>query len=120
MKKSFLLHSSCLLVMLLSMVPLMSSAADLDIKLNLMNGGPLTSDEVSAGTNVSFGINSAGTRVAADDASAVVVFNNFKFHDNTHGLTPGTVTVKVPGSAKITVGNGAWGSDVTVKDASGN
>ena len=73
-----------------------------------MNGGPLTSDEVSAGSSVSFGINSAGTRVAADDASAVVVFNNFKFHDNTHGLTPGTVTIKVSGSAKITVGNCAW------------
>jgi uncharacterized repeat protein (TIGR02543 family) len=120
MKKPFLLHFLCLLVMLLSIVPLMSSAADLDIKLNLMNGGPLTSDEVSAGSSVSFGINSAGTRVAADDASAVVVFNNFKFHDNTHGLTPGTVTIKVPGSAKITVGNCAWGSDVTVKDASDN
>jgi uncharacterized repeat protein (TIGR02543 family) len=119
MKKFFLLHSFGLLAMLLSMIPLTSSANDLDIKLNLMNGGPLTSDEVSTGSTVSFGINSAGTRVAADDASAVVVFNNFKFHDNTHGLTPGSVTIKVPGSVKISVGNCAWGGDVTVKDASG-
>lgn len=119
MKKTFHSFLCRMVISILAIAPLGAFAEDISIKLNLMNGGPLTSEEITNKSTVSFGINSAGTRVAADDATAVLVFNNFKYHSDQHGLNPGTVTVKAPGSVKISVGNCAWGSAVTVKDASG-
>ena len=118
--KKLLLHGRYLLATFLALLCTCAFADNINVSVNLMNGGPLTTEEVTNKTTVSFGINSAGTRVAADDVTAVVVFNNFTFHDNTHGLTPGTVTIKAPGNVQISVGNCAWGSDVTVKDADGN
>lgn len=113
------LHGRCLLVMLLSLLCTGAWADDINISVNLMNGGPLTSAETAAKSTLSFGINSAGTRVAADDATAIVVFNSFTYHDNQHGFTPGTVTIKAPGSVMITVGNCKYGSTATVTDAGG-
>ncbi len=76
----------------------------------------LTAEEIANKSEVSFGLTAEGNRVGVDDASAAWTFTGFKYHSDEHGLNPGTITVKVPGSVKIKYGTCAWGSDVTVKN----
>ena len=94
-----------------------------DIKLNLMNGNFLSKEEIDNKTQVTFGIaiaeDGTPTRVAADDATANIILNNYKYHSNEHGFNPGTATVKVQGPVKISIGTCAWGGDVTITDAGG-
>lgn len=90
-----------------------------DIKADFTNGAFITSEETS---NVTVGLkmNEDGTytRVAADAADANAVITG-KFHSNDHGLQNFSATVAVEGTVKITIGACGWGSDVTVKDATG-
>ena len=90
-----------------------------DIKADFTNGVFITSEETS---NVTAGLkmNDDGsyTRVAADAADANAVITG-KFHSNDHGLQNFSATVAVEGTVKITIGACGWGSDVTVKDATG-
>ncbi|MBQ7452281.1 MAG: hypothetical protein IJV60_07020, partial [Prevotella sp.] len=90
-----------------------------DIKADFTNGAFITSEETS---NVTAGLkmNDDGsyTRVAADAADANAVITG-KFHSNDHGLQNFSATVAVEGTVKITIGACGWGSDVTVKDATG-
>lgn len=122
---TFLLLVGCLLGVLPSYALKTENASGFrDIELNLMNGNFLTADEITNQTTVSFGVaiaeDGTATRVAADDASANVVLQNFKFHSDDHGFNPGTFIVPVKGSVKISYGTCAWGGDVAVKDASGS
>ena len=52
-----------------------------DIKLNLMNGNFLSDEEINNKTQVTFGIaiaeDGTPTRVAADDATANIILNNY-------------------------------------------
>lgn len=57
-------------------------------------------------------------RVAADAEDAQMVVTGAKYHGD-HGVVPGTMTVKVAGNTKITIGGCNWGSAVTVTDANG-
>lgn len=94
-----------------------------DIKIDLTNGNYLTAAE-KPGENqpslsIGFAVANDGTvsRVDAADASAAIVLNG-KFHSDQHGWQNFSSTVKVDGPVKITFGCCAWGSDVTVKNAS--
>lgn len=72
--------------------------------LNNENGTMLTSAETAAqGNAVSFGINAAGERVAADAADAVVTISGNYYND--HGVTNLVATVKATGNMMITIGN---------------
>ena len=72
--------------------------------LNNENGTMLTSAEIAAqGNTVSFGINAAGERVAADAADAVVTISGNYYND--HGVTNLVATVKATGNMMITIGN---------------
>ena len=101
-----------------------SSSSFQDISVNLTNWNFLTQEEIDAKSAISFGIaiaeDGASTRVAADDATANIVFQNFKPHSAEHGLNPGTAIVPVDGMVKISIGACRWGGEVTVKDAAGN
>ena len=93
-----------------------------DIEVNL-TGSLVNNDEKVEGTNIRFGviINEDGTqqRVAADDPGANIVVDGI-WHDDSHGWTKTTATVKVPGDVKIGIGNCQYGSaTVTVKNANG-
>ena len=100
-----------------------NSSGFTDIKLDLMKGNFLTSDEIANKNQVTFGIAIAAdgtqTRVSADDASANIVLKDFKYHSDEHGLNPGTAIVKVQGAVKISIGTCAWGGDVTITNADG-
>lgn len=93
-----------------------------DIKVDLTNGGLLTSEEQSAQSSVTLGVAVAAdgsvSRVAADaaDANAVITC---KFHSADHGMQNFSATVPVTGPVKITFGSCAWGSNVSVKNAAG-
>lgn len=93
-----------------------------DIKVDLTNGGLLTTEEQSAGQSVTFGIAVAAdgtvSRVAANatDANAVITC---KYHSSEHGMQNFTATVPVTGPVKITFGSCAWGGAVSVKNAAG-
>ena len=95
-----------------------------DIQLNLMNGNFLSDEEINNKTQVTFGIaiaeDGTPTRVAADDATANIILNNYKYHSNEHGFNPGTATVKVQGPVKISIGACAYGNNVTVKNEAGD
>ena len=95
-----------------------------DIKLNLMNGNFLSDEEINNKTQVTFGIaiaeDGTPTRVAADDATANIILNNYKYHSNEHGFNPGTATVKVQGPVKISIGACAYGNNVTIKNEAGD
>ena len=95
-----------------------------DIKLNLMNGNFLSDEEINNKTQVTFGIaiaeDGTPTRVAADDATANIILNNYKYHSNEHGFNPGTAAVKVQGPVKISIGACAYGNNVTVKNEAGD
>ena len=71
--------------------------------LNNETGSILTSEEQVQGTQVSFGINAANERVAADADDAVVVVNGNYWND--HGFNGVTLTVKATGNMKFTIGN---------------
>ena len=100
-----------------------NSSGFTDIKLDLMKGNFLTSDEIANRNQVTFGIaiaeDGTQTRVSADDASANIVLKDFKYHSDEHGLNPGTAIVKVQGAVKISIGTCAWGGDVTITNADG-
>lgn len=100
-----------------------NSSGFTDIKLDLMKGNFLTSDEIANKNQVTFGIaiaeDGAQTRVSADDASANIVLKDFKYHSDEHGLNPGTAIVKVQGAVRISIGTCAWGGDVTITNADG-
>lgn len=100
-----------------------NSSGFTDIKLDLMKGNFLTSDEIANKNQVTFGIaiaeDGTQTRVSADDASANIILKDFKYHSNEHGLNPGTAIVKVQGAVKISIGTCAWGGDVTITNADG-
>jgi len=100
-----------------------NSSGFTDIKLDLMKGNFLTSDEIANKNQVTFGIaiaeDGTQTRVSADDASANIVLKDFKYHSDEHGLNPGTAIVKVQGAVKISIGTCAWGGDVTITNADG-
>ena len=100
-----------------------NSSGFTDIKLDLMKGNFLTSDEIANKNQVIFGIaiaeDGTQTRVSADDASANIVLKDFKYHSDEHGLNPGTAIVKVQGAVKISIGTCAWGGDVTITNADG-
>ncbi len=51
---------------------------------------------------------------------AVLTFSGYKFHSDTYGIVPGTLTVDVQGPVKISVGNCNFGGTVTVTDTLGN
>ena len=61
-----------------------NSSGFTDIKLDLMKGNFLTSDEIANKNQVTFGIaiaeDGTQTRVSADDASANIVLKDFKYH----------------------------------------
>ena len=91
---------------------------DFSAVLNNQTGTLLTSEEQVQGTAVSFGVTHAGTRVAADDPSAVAVISG-KYHSE-HGLTNLSVAAKVGGAVKISVGQCTFSSNtITVKNSSG-
>ena len=100
-----------------------NSSGFTDIKLDLMKGNFLTSDEIANKNQVTFDIaiaeDGTQTRVSADDASANIVLKDFKYHSDEHGLNPGTAIVKVQGAVKISIGTCAWGGDVTITNADG-
>lgn len=66
-----------------------NSSGFTDIKLDLMKGNFLTSDEIANKNQVTFGIaiaeDGTQTRVSADDASANIVLKDFKYHSDEHG-----------------------------------
>ncbi|MGN0220944.1 MAG: Ig-like domain-containing protein [Prevotella sp.] len=100
-----------------------AQAAFKDIKIDLTGHNLLTDQEVTDKTSVNFGVAIAddGTpsRVAADDASAAIILSG-KYHSEEHGWGNFSATVAVEGPVRVSMGTCAWGSDVTVKDASGN
>lgn len=118
MKKRIL---SMLLLWACMLGVLPASAAFKDIKIDLTNGNLLTADEVSAKTTVTFGVaiasDGTASRVASDDASAVIVLSG-KYHSAEHGWNNFTATVPVEGPVKVSMGSCAWGGDVTVKNSS--
>lgn len=99
-----------------------ASAAFKDIKIDLTNGNLLTSDEISNGTTVEFGVaigdDGTATRVEAGDASANITLKG-KYHSNEHGWGNFSATVAVEGPVKVSMGSCAWGGDVTVTNAAG-
>ncbi len=121
MYKSKLISRLGLLCLFL-LTTLVAKADFRDIKVDLTNGGLLTSEEQSAQSSVTFGVAVAedGTvsRVAADaaDANAVITC---KFHSSDHGMQNFSATVPVTGPVKITFGSCAWGGNVSVKNAAG-
>lgn len=91
---------------------------DFSAVLNNQTGTLLTSEEQEEGTAVSFGVTHAGTRVAADDPSAVAVISG-KYHSD-HGMTNLSVAARVGGAVKITVGQCSYSSNtIIVKNSSG-
>ena len=94
-----------------------------DFGISLMNANFLTQEEKDGKLTVTFGVaiaeDGTATRVDADDASANIVLQNFKYHSDDHGFNPGTAVVPVNGMVKITYGACAYGNEVKVKDANG-
>ena len=123
MTKKYLRH----LVLLVLAVLGMSQTAraefrDFSVIVNNQTGTLLTAEEQVQGTAVEFGVAVAddGTvsRVAAGDAQSVATISG-KFHSE-HGCTGLKVTVAVPGSVKIIVGQCTYStSAITVTDAEG-
>ncbi|MBQ3805666.1 MAG: Ig-like domain-containing protein [Prevotella sp.] len=81
-----------------------SASYSIAAQINNQSGTMLTSAETAAqGNAVSFGINAAGERVAADAADAVVTISG-NYHSD-HGVTNLVATVKATGNMMITIGN---------------
>ena len=84
-------------------------------------GELLTAEEKQQGTDLNFGVivaeDGTQTRVAADDPAANVVLSG-TYH-NDHGWRNFKAVVPVPGAVQITMSTCSWGSDVTIKDVTG-
>lgn len=111
-------------LLLAAMLPagFVANAEFKDFAVNLGEKGILTAEETVQNAPVSFGItvNADGTvaRVAADDASALAVFNG-KFHSE-HGCVNSVMTIKVDGPVKIGLGTCQYGNGTaTVKSGNG-
>ena len=94
---------------------------DFAVDLRDANGGILTAEEVSANTNITFGIkvgeNGTVSRVEADAANVAAVITGKT--GNNHGLQSFSATVPVEGAVQITMSTCSWGGEVTVKNANG-
>ena len=89
-------------------------------QVNNQTGTNLTNDEMAAqGNAVSFGMNAANERVAADAANAILTVNG-NYHSD-HGMTNAVFTVHVPGNVDIYVGECTYSSKtINVKDEDNN
>ena len=125
MKNKFVLRTLLMAMVLFAPFHVNGQKSWHDFEIDLNTCGLITAEEMPSENqpSLSFGIavgeDGTLTRVAADDPTATVVFNNFKYHSD-HGFNPGTVTLSVPGNTRITYGCCTYGSDVTVTDATGN
>ena len=125
MKNKFVLRTLLMAMVLFAPFHVNGQKSWHDFEIDLNTCGLITAEEMPSENqpSLSFGIavgeDGTLTRVAADDPTATVVFNNFKYHSD-HGFNPGTVTLSVPGNMRITYGCCTYGSDVTVTDATGN
>lgn len=99
--------------------PIDETVNDFSAILNNQAGTLIAETEQVEGTSLEFGVTHQGTRVAADDASAVAVISG-KYH-NDHGMTDLVVKADVLGPVKISVGQCQFSkSTITVKDAVNN
>lgn len=125
MKNKFVLRTLLMAMVLFAPFHVNGQKSWHDFEIDLNTCGLITAEEMPSENqpSLSFGIavgeDGTLTRVAVDDPTATVVFNNFKYHSD-HGFNPGTVTLSVPGNTRITYGCCTYGSDVTVTDATGN
>lgn len=123
MTKKYLRHFVLLVLAVLGMSQTARAEfRDFSVIVNNQTGTLLTAEEQVQGTAVEFGVAVAddGTvsRVAAGDAQSVATISG-KFHSE-HGCTGLKVTVAVPGSVKIIVGQCTYStSAITVTDAEG-
>jgi len=112
-------HLRNLLVLFLLMVGMTQTvSAFSDIKIDLMNGNLLNSDELVEWQqlpDVGIAVAADGTvsRVAADAAEAAAILTG-KWHSNQHGWAAFKATVPVDGPVKITLGSCNWGGEVKV------
>ena len=99
--------------------PIDETVNDFSAILNNQAGTLIAETEQVKNTSLEFGVTHQGTRVAADDASAVAVISG-KYH-NDHGMTYLVVKADVLGPVKISVGQCQFStSAITVKDADKN
>ena len=99
--------------------PIDETVNDFSAILNNQAGTLIAETEQVEGTSLEFGVTHQGTRVAADDASAVAVISG-KYHSE-HGMTYLVVKADVLGPVKISVGQCKFSkSTITVKDADNN
>ena len=99
--------------------PIDETVNDFSAILNNQAGTLIAKTEQVEGTSLEFGVTHQGTRVAADDTSAVAVISG-KYH-NDHGMTDLVVKADVLGPVKISVGQCQFSkSTITVKDADNN
>lgn len=99
--------------------PIDETANDFTAILNNQAGTLIAETEQVQGTSLEFGVTHQGTRVAADDASAVAVISGK--YNNDHGMTYLVVKADVLGPVKISVGQCTFStSTITVKDADNN
>lgn len=99
--------------------PIDETANDFTAILNNQAGTLIAETEQVQGTSLEFGVTHQGTRVAADDASAVAVISGK--YNNEHGMTYLVVKADVLGPVKISVGQCTFStSTITVKDADNN
>ena len=99
--------------------PIDETANDFTAILNNQAGTLIAETEQVQGKSLEFGVTHQGTRVAADDASAVAVISGK--YNNDHGMTYLVVKADVLGPVKISVGQCTFStSTITVKDADNN
>lgn len=97
--------------------PVDLSTNDFEAILNNQTGTLIASSEQVQNTPLNFGVAHDGTRVAADAASAVGIVNG-AYHSD-HGMANITVTAKVLGPVRITVGECAYSTNpIVVKNSS--
>ena len=95
-----------------------SASYSIAAQINNQSGTMLTSAETAAqGNAVSFGINAAGERVAADAADAVVTISG-NYHSD-HGIENLVATVKATGNMMITIGNCTYNNGTITVSKSG-
>ena len=99
--------------------PIDETVNDFSAILNNQAGTLIAETEQVKNTSLEFGVTHQGTRVAADDASAVAVISG-KYHSE-HGMTYLVVKADVLGPVKISVGQCKFStSTITVKYADDN
>ncbi len=82
-------------------------------EMDLTNGSYIHSDETS---NTTIGFKKDGENIVrseAEDDENIGTLTG-KFHSNEHGLQNFSMTVAVPGYAKISAGTCAWGGNLTI------